>query len=46
MFAVQSFVDVAIPDEGKGIIPLRGRGSDRARALLAMYAIGAHSCLD
>ena len=43
-------VDVAIPDEGKGIILLLGgRGSDPAQALshsAAMYAIGALSCLD
>ena len=35
-------VDVAISDEGRGVIPLRGRGSDQARApphSTAMYAI-------
>ena len=26
-------VDVAISDEGRGVVPLRGQGSDRARAL-------------
>ena len=42
-------MDVAIPDEGKGIIPQRIRGSDRARVLphsTAMYAVGALSCLN
>jgi len=35
-------VDVVILDEGRGVIPLRDRGSDRARALphsTAMYVI-------
>ena len=42
-------MDVANSDEGKGIIPLRVRRSDRARALphsTAMYAMGALSCLN
>jgi len=40
-------VDVLISDQGRGVIPLRGRGSDRARALphsTAMYAI-AEKCV-
>jgi hypothetical protein len=41
-------VDVVISDEGRGVIPLRGRGNDRARALphsTAMHAI-AEKCVE
>ena len=37
-------VGVVISDEGKGVIPLRGRGSDQARALPS-YAI-AEKCME
>jgi hypothetical protein len=41
-------VDVMILDEGRGVIPLRGRGSDPARALphsTAMFA-NAEKCVE
>ena len=40
-------MDVVISDQGRGVLPLRGRGSDRAQALphsTAMYAI-AEKCV-